>query len=143
MIHMVDKFSKETRSRIMSNIRSKDTKPEILVRSYLFSKGLRFRKNDKRYPGTPDIVLPKYKTIVFVHGCFWHLHDGCKYASMPKSNIDFWKNKLYGNKERDERNQKELESMNWNVIIVWECQLKKDIVEHTLEELYKQIISNI
>ena len=139
---MVDKFSKETRSHVMSKIRGKDTKPEILVRSYLFSKGLRFRKNDKRYPGSPDIVLPKYKTIVFVHGCFWHLHDGCKYSKMPKSNVDFWKNKLYGNRERDKRNQMELEAMGWNVIIVWECELKKDKRERTLEDLYIEIISN-
>ena len=95
---MVDKFSKETRSRIMSRIRGKVTNPEILVRSYPFSKGLRFRKNDKRYPGSPDIVLPKYNTIVFVHGCFWHLHDGCKYVKMPKSNVEYWENKLYGNR---------------------------------------------
>lgn len=95
---MVDKVSKEIRSYNMSQIRSKDTKPEILVRSFLFSKGLRFRKNDKRYSGSPDIVLPKYKTIVFVHGCFWHLHEGCKYAVMPKSNVDFWQKKLYRNR---------------------------------------------
>lgn len=138
---MVDKVSKEVRSYNMSRIRSKDTKPEILVRSYLFSKGLRFRKNDKRYPGSPDIVLPKYKTMVFVHGCFWHLHDNCKYAVMPKSNVDFWKKKLYGNKERDERNQKELESMGWKVITVWECELKKNKVEKTLEDLYNKITS--
>lgn len=99
------------------------------------------KKNDKRYPGSPDIVLPKYKTIVFVHGCFWHFHDGCKYARMPKSNVEFWEKKLYGNKERDERNQKELEEMGWNVITVWECELKKDKVELTLDELYAQIIS--
>ncbi|MBR2557795.1 MAG: DNA mismatch endonuclease Vsr [Methanobrevibacter sp.] len=138
---MVDKVSKEIRSYNMSRIRSKDTKPEILVRSYLFSRGLRFRKNDKRYPGSPDIVLPKYNTIVFVHGCFWHLHDGCKYARMPKSNVDFWKKKLYGNKERDERNLKELREMGWKVITVWECELKKDKVEQTLEDLYTQITS--
>lgn len=138
---MVDRVSKETRSYNMSRIRSKDTKPEIIVRSYLFSKGLRFRKNDKRYPGSPDLVLPKYKTIVFVHGCFWHLHEGCKYAVMPKSNVEFWENKLYGNRERDERNQKELEEMGWNVITVWECQLKKGECERTLEELYSQITS--
>ena len=122
----------------MSRIRSKDTKPEILVRSYLFSRGLRFRKNDKRYPGSPDIVLPKYNTIVFVHGCFWHLHDGCKYAKMPKSNVDYWKKKLYRNRERDEINQKELK---WTVITIWECELKKDKREQTLEELYVKITS--
>ncbi|MBE6489908.1 MAG: DNA mismatch endonuclease Vsr [Methanobrevibacter sp.] len=138
---MVDRVSKEVRSYNMSRIRSKDTKPEILVRSYLFSKGLRFRKNDKRYPGSPDIVLPKYNTIVFVHGCFWHLHDGCKYARMPKSNVDYWEKKLHRNKERDKRNQKELEAMGWNVITVWECELKKDKVEETLENLYGQITS--
>lgn len=137
MIKLVKRFE----VIIISRIRSKDTKPEIVVRSYLFSKGLRFRKNDKRYPGSPDIVLPKYKTVVFVHGCFWHLHNNCKYAVMPKSNVDFWKKKLYGNKERDERNQKELESMGWNVITVWECELKRDKLEKTLEELYNQITS--
>ena len=138
---MVDKFSKEVRSYNMSRIRSKDTKPEILVRSYLFSKGLRFRKNDKRYPGSPDIVLPKYKTMVFVHGCFWHLHDGCRYARIPKSIVEYWEKKLYRNKERDEHNQKELEEMGWNVITVWECELKKDKREKTLENLYIQITS--
>lgn len=141
LIYMADKYSKETRSYIMSRIRGKDTKPEIIVRSYLFSRGLRFRKNDRRYPGSPDIVLPKYNTIVFVHGCFWHLHDGCKYATMPKSNVEFWEKKLYGNKERDERNQKKLESMGWRVFTVWECELKKDKLERTLEELYDKITS--
>lgn len=136
---MVDKVSKETRSYNMSQIKGKDTKPEIIVRRYLFSKGLRYRKNDKRYPGSPDIVLPKYNTIVFVHGCFWHLHNGCKYAKIPKSNVDFWKNKLYGNKERDKRNQNILEEMGWNVITVWECQLKKDRQEQTLKRLLAQI----
>lgn len=140
-ICMVDKFSKEKRSYIMSRIRGKDTRPEILVRKYLFSRGLRFRKNDRRYPGTPDIVLPKYRTMVFVHGCFWHLHEGCKYAVMPKSNVDFWKKKLYGNRERDRRNQRELEEMGWKVIIVWECELKGDRCEETLDGLYEEITS--
>lgn len=143
LIYMVDKFTKETRSYVMSQIKGKDTKPEIIVRKYLFSKGLRFRKNDKRYPGSPDIVLPKYKTIVFVHGCFWHLHEGCKYAVMPKSNIEYWENKLYRNKERDKQNQEKLEEMGWNVIIVWECQLKKDKREQTLGKLYEQIVSAV
>lgn len=140
---MVDTFSKETRSYVMSRIKCKDTKPEIIVRSYLFSRGLRFRKIDKRYPGSPDIVLPKYKTIVFVHGCFWHLHEGCKYARIPKSNVDYWEKKLYRNRERDKHNQKELEKMGWNVITVWECELKKDNVEQTLEDLYAQITSKL
>ena len=139
---MVDKFSKETRSYNMSQIKGKDTKPEIMIRKFLFSKGLRFRKNDKRYPGSPDIVLPKYNTMVFVNGCFWHLHDNCKYAKIPKSNVDFWKKKLYRNKERDKHNQKLLEEMGWNIITVWECQLKKDKIEQTLKELYTQITSS-
>lgn len=138
---MVDRFSKETRSHVMSRIRGKDTKPEMFVRSYLFSRGLHFRKNDRRYPGSPDVVLPKYNAVVFVHGCFWHHHEGCRYATMPKSNVEYWKKKLYGNVERDERNRKELEEMGWKVITVWECQLKKDKRERTLDELYAQIIS--
>ena len=138
---MVDKVSKETRSYVMSRIRGKDTKPEILVRKYLFARGLRFRKNDKRYPGRPDVVLPKYKTAVFVHGCFWHLHEGCKYAKMPKSNVEYWEKKLYRNRERDARNQAELKAMGWTVLTVWECELKKDKREETLEILYGQITS--
>ncbi len=138
---MADKFSKETRSYIMSRIRGKDTKPEIMVRSFLFSQGLRFRKNDKRYPGSPDVVLPKYNTVVFVHGCFWHLHEGCKHAKIPKSNVEYWEKKLYGNRERDARNKKELEDMGWNVITVWECELKKDKREKTLYDLYSEILS--
>lgn len=138
---MTDVYSKETRSYTMSRVGNKDTKPELLVRKYLFAKGLRFRKNDRRYPGAPDIVLPKYKTVVFVHGCFWHLHSGCKHATIPSSNVEYWKNKLYGNRTRDERNQKELIEMGWRVIVVWECQLKKDLREKTLEDLYNLIIS--
>lgn len=139
---MTDVHSKETRSYNMSRIKGKDTKPEVLVRKYLFSKGLRFRKNYKRYPGHPDIVLPKYKTIVFVHGCFWHFHENCRYAVMPSSNVDFWEKKLYGNRLRDERNKKALTEMGWNVIVVWECQLKKDKQDQTLENLYLKIISH-
>lgn len=122
---MADIHSKETRSYNMSRIKGKDTKPEVLVRKHLFSKGLRFRKNDKRYPGHPDIVLPKYKTIIFVHGCFWHFHENCRYAVMPSSNVDFLEKKLNGNRLRDERNKKILSDIGWNVIVVWECQLKK------------------
>ena len=136
---MTDVHSKATRSYNMSRIRGKDTNPEEIVRKYLFSKGLRYRKNDKRYPGHPDIVLPKYKTIVFVHGCFWHLHDNCKYAVMPSSNIDFWKKKLMGNRDRDKIVQKQLEQSRWRVIVVWECQLKKHQREDTLRTLYRKI----
>ena len=139
---MTDVHSKETRSYNMSRIKGKDTKPEVLVRKYLFSKGLRFRKNDKRYPGHPDIVLPKYNTIIFVHGCFWHFHENCRYAVMPSSNVDFWKKKLNGNRLRDERNKKALTEMGWNVIVIWECQLKKCKRDQTLEDLYLEIISH-
>ena len=139
---MADKFSKETRSYIMSRIRGKDTKPEILVRKYLFARGLRFRKNDKRYPGRPDVVLPKYKTAVFVHGCFWHLHEGCKYAKMPKSNVEYWEKKLYGNRERDARNKEELKAMGWKVITVWECELKKSNIQTTLKRIKESLMMN-
>ena len=140
---MADNHTPEERSYNMSHIRGKDTKPEETVRKHLFAKGFRYRKNVKKLPGCPDIVLPKYKTVIFVHGCFWHLHNGCKYAVMPKSNVDFWEKKLYGNKERDKRNRQLLEKMGWNVITVWECQLKKDKKEETLENLYTQITYSI
>ena len=138
---MADIHSKETRSYNMSRIKGKDTKPEVIVRKFLFSRGLRFRKNDKRYPGHPDIVLPKYSTIIFVHGCFWHLHENCRYAVMPSSNTDYWKNKLIGNRNRDKHNEELLISMGWKVIVVWECELKKDKREQTLYNLYDQIVS--
>jgi DNA mismatch endonuclease (patch repair protein) len=140
MVAVADVHSKDIRSYNMSQIKGKDTKPEVIVRKFLFSKGLRFRKNDKRYPGHPDIVLPKYKTMIFVHGCFWHFHEGCRYAVMPSSNTAFWENKLYTNRDRDRRNQETLSTMGWNVITVWECELKKNKREETLNKLYRQII---
>src|SRR4051812_43707792 len=112
---MADNHSKEVRSYNMSQIRSKDTKPEELVRKYLFSKGLRYRKNDKRYPGHPDIVLPKYKTAIFVNGCFWHMHEGCCKFVLPKSNTNYWLPKLTRNKQRDIQNVKQLEEEGWQV----------------------------
>ncbi len=126
----------------MSQIRSKDTKPEDFVRKYLFNEGFRFRKNDKRYAGHPDIVLPKYKTIIFVNGCFWHMHD-CDNFVLPKSNLDYWKPKLEKNKQRDENNVKTLQSEGWNVIVVWECELKTAIdkklrMEHLVQEIISQ-----
>ena len=136
---MTDVHSKKTRSYNMSQIKSKNTKPEELVRKFLFSKGLRYRKNDKRYPGHPDIVLPKYNTIVFVHGCFWHYH-GCEFVSIPSTNTEFWKKKFTKNKERDVRVQKELKEMGWRVIVIWECQLRKDNREQSLKELYEKIV---
>lgn len=123
----------------MSRIRSKDTKPEEIVRKYLFSHGFRYRKNDSRYPGKPDIVLPKYRTVIFVNGCFWHKHEGCKYFVWPKSNEEFWQKKIHSNVARDRQNYRILEKQGWNVIVVWECQLKKSICESTLKDLITQI----
>ncbi len=120
----MDVHSKEIRSKNMSHIRGKDTKPEILVRKFLFSHGFRYRKNVKSLPGCPDIVLPKYKTAIFVNGCFWHKHN-CKYFKWPKTNVDFWVEKIEKNVERDERNYGLLKEMGWNTIVVWECELKR------------------
>ena len=136
---MADGHSPEIRSYNMSRIRGKDTKPEGLVRKYLFAHGFRYRKNDARFPGKPDIVLPKYKTVIFVNGCFWHKHEGCKYFVWPKNNSEFWKNKLEGNVHRDMQNHQLLLNAGWNVIVVWECELKKDIREQTLEHLVEAL----
>ena len=133
------RFARGTRSYTMSRIRGKDTSIERLVRSYLFLRGLRFRKNDKRYPGHPDIVLPKWRTMVFINGCFWHMHEGCRKYSLPKSNVEFWTRKLMRNRERDARQKSALEESGWKVITVWECELVKDVRNERLEELYAQI----
>jgi len=115
-----DIYTVEKRSQIMSGISGKETKPEIIVRKFLFSKGFRFRKNDVRYPGKPDIVLPKYKTVVLVHGCFWHGHN-CPAGRLPETNREFWKEKILSNIKRDERNKSELEELAWCVIVIWQC----------------------
>lgn len=138
----MDKITPEQRHYTMSRIRGKDTKPEILVRKYLFSEGFRFRKNDKRYPGHPDIVLPKYKTVVFVNGCFWHGHEGCKYYTVPKTNTEFWVAKVQRNQARDRSDVTALSEMGWNVITIWECQLDKANINQTLEKLTADIRSN-
>ena len=135
----MDVHDKKTRSYNMSLIKGKNTKPEELVSKYLFSQGFRYRKNDVRLPGKPDIVLPKYKTVIFVNGCFWHAHEGCKYFVWPKNNEEFWKNKITGNIRRDSDNYMKLEQMGWNVIVVWECQLKKPIINETIEQLVNQL----
>lgn len=127
----------------MSQIKSKNTKPEEKVRKYLFSKGFRYRKNDKRLLGTPDIVLPKYKTVIFVNGCFWHGHSGCKYFVMPKTNTEFWSKKINKNIERDSRQIRELKDRGWNVIVIWECELKSMNTEHSLSMLEKRILNYI
>ena len=136
----MDVHSKEVRSYNMSCIKGKGTKPEEMVRKYLFSQGFRYRKNDKRLPGTPDIVLPKYKTVIFVNGCFWHGHEGCKYFVWPKNNAEFWKAKILQNIERDKRDFERLENAGWKVIVVWECQLKKARFFESLEGLKRKIL---
>lgn len=141
---MTDIMSKEQRSKRMQRIKGKDTSIELLVRQYLFQKGYRFRKNDGRYQGKPDVVLPKYHTVIFIHGCFWHRHNGCKYAQMPKSNVEFWQKKFDRNVENDNRNKALLEEQGWNVITIWECEIKNhfqetmDKVEILLNEAEKQ-----
>lgn len=132
---MADVHTPEQRSYNMSRIRGKNTKPEEFVRKYLFSQGFRYRKNDPKLPGKPDIVLPKYKTIIFVNGCFWHAHEGCKYFVWPKSNVAFWKKKIESNFLRDKTNLKLLTDMGWRVITIWECELKKGIVHETLAQI--------
>ncbi len=135
----MDVHDKKTRSYNMSRIKGKNTKPEEIVRKYLFSKGFRYRKNDKKLPGTPDIVLPKYKTVIFVNGCFWHGHKDCRYFVVPKTNTDFWLNKINTNVERDKRKQEALKELGWNVIVVWECELKKNLVNKTFERLLNEL----
>ena len=135
----MDVHDEKTRSYNMSRIKGKNTKPEEIVRKYLFSKGFRYRKNDKRLPGTPDIVLPKYKTVIFVNGCFWHGHKDCRYFVVPKTNTDFWLNKINTNIERDKRKQEALKELGWNVIVVWECELKPKVVAQTLNKLMNKL----
>lgn len=135
---MADNHSKDVRSYNMSQIRSTNNKPEETVRKYLFSQGFRYRKNDKRFPGKPDIVLPKYKTAVFVNGCFWHMHD-CGRFVWPSSNQDYWQPKILRNVERDKANIVLLKDMGWKVIVVWECELKKSNLDARLDMLEKEI----
>ena len=137
---MPDNHSKEVRSMNMSHIRSTNSKPEEIVRKYLFSKGLRYRKNVRTLPGKPDIVLRKYKTIIFVNGCFWHKHD-CGRFVMPSSNIEYWTKKINRNVERDKSNTEQLEAQGWRVLTIWECQLKKKSDDDNLRALYEKIIN--
>ena len=124
---MADHLSKERRSWNMSRIRGRDTIPERKLRSYLHRLGFRFRVHETKLPGKPDVVLPKYRTVIFVHGCFWHRHDGCKHAATPKSNEFFWLEKFRGTLERDERNSNALRKLGWQVIIAWECEINSDV----------------
>jgi DNA mismatch endonuclease (patch repair protein) len=133
---MTDKITSEERSRVMARVRSRDTTPEKRVRSWLHRKGYRFRLHREDLPGCPDIVLPKYKTAIFVHGCFWHRHEGCKRASMPEAHKDYWLTKFERNVVRDERVQQELRDQGWQVVVVWECETREgSILERRLSFL--------
>lgn len=139
---MADVMTPKQRSRCMAAVKGKDTKPEMIVRKYLFSRGLRFRIQVRKLPGTPDIVLPKYNTVIFVNGCFWHGHEGCKYFRLPKSNVEFWTEKIERNIERDRESMRALLDLGWKVIRVWECELRnKANREETLNKIYTSITS--
>ena len=126
----------------MSRIRGKDTKPEIAVRKWLFSHGYRYRKNVEKLPGKPDIVLPKYKTVIFVHGCFWHRHPGCKRATTPATNVEYWEKKFNRNVENDENHRSELERMGYQVLTLWECELSTRKIESTMLQTEKKILDS-
>ena len=134
-LHHMDKMTKEQRHKCMSAIKSRDTKPELIVRKYLFRLGFRYRLNHSRLPGHPDIVLRKYRTVVFVNGCFWHGHEGCNLYSMPKTNTEFWKNKIQRNIQRDREERLKQASMGWHSVTIWECQLKPTHRAQTLASL--------
>jgi DNA mismatch endonuclease (patch repair protein) len=134
----MDKISKFQRSKNMSFIKSKNTKPEILIRSLLFSKGYRFKIHDKKLPGKPDIVMPKLKTVVNIHGCYWHYH-GCSRSNVPKTKTKYWLEKLENNKRRDSQNKRKLTKLGWKVIDVWECTLKRRNIDKTFDKLQRMI----
>jgi DNA mismatch endonuclease, patch repair protein len=136
---MADVHSKEVRSFNMSRIRSKDTKPEMLVRRFLHANGFRYRLHDKKLPGKPDIVLPKYKTVIFIHGCFWHGHQGCKYYVVPKTRTEWWLTKISSNITNDSKASLQLEKEGWKVIHLWECELKPGVIEMNLMLLNQKL----
>lgn len=138
---MVDVHDKKTRSYNMSRIQGKDTKPELLVRKYLHSKGLRFRLHDKKLPGKPDIVLPRYKTVIQVHGCFWHKHEGCKFFTVPKTRTEWWLSKIDKTSIKDEENILKLKKLGWNTIVIWSCELKSNKINTTLNRLFENILA--
>ena len=134
----MDIWSKQKRSEVMSKIRGENTKPEMILRSHLFRLGFRFRVHKKDLPGKPDIVFPKYQTIIFVHGCFWHYHKDCREGRIPSTNSKFWKEKLFKNVEKDKRHTEALQELGWKVIVIWECEIEKNIGQ-TLDKLIVEI----
>lgn len=142
----MDIVDSATRSRMMSGIQSKNTKPEMLVRQYLHAQGFRYRLHTRELPGAPDLVLPKYRVVIFVHGCFWHRHAGCRFATHPASNIERWKTKFQSNLERDAKNVAALQATGWCVLVVWECELKReplDRVQRLASEITQQTIDQL
>lgn len=140
---MSDSLSPSQRHTCMSHIRSSNTKPEVKLRKALFGLGYRYRVNKKGLPGSPDIVLAKYCSCIFVNGCFWHGHKDCRYATRPKTNQEFWSTKIENNRERDLRDYTFLESLGWRVIVVWECELKKDRINDTIATVREQLDANL
>lgn len=139
---MADVHSKEIRSFNMSQIKGKDTKPEILVRKFLFANGIRYRLHDKRLPGKPDMVFPKYKKVVFIHGCFWHGHENCKYFVVPKTRTEWWLNKINSNKKKDAESVYALKKQGWKVITIWECELKPKTKDKKLKSIIREFQNN-
>lgn len=136
---MTDVHEPKTRSYNMSQIKATNTKPEMMVRKFLHASGFRYRLHVKDLPGKPDLVLPKYNTVIFVHGCFWHAHEGCKYFKIPKTRTEWWKKKLLGNRERDKKHISQLEDLGWNIIVIWECELKPENAKSTLSEVINRL----
>ena len=142
LYNMPDVLAPDQRHRNMAAIHSASTKPELKLRHALWNQGFRYRVNDKKLPGKPDIVLPKYRTVIFIHGCFWHGHKDCKNANIPKSNTEFWKTKITRNQQRDQEVWRQLEAKGWAVIIVWKCQLNKAVFNDTLHRVEDEILRN-
>lgn len=136
---MADVHDKKTRSYNMSMIRAKNTKPELIIRKFLFSKGYRYRLNDNKLPGKPDLVIHKYKTVIFVNGCFWHGHENCKYFVIPQTRTQWWKDKIDKTKQNDIKNIALLKAAGWKVISVFECELKKNVLQETLGKLLNEL----
>jgi DNA mismatch endonuclease (patch repair protein) len=138
---MADVHSRKIRSYNMSRIKGKDTKPELIVRKFLFSKGFRYRLHTKKLPSKPDIVLPKYNTVIFIHGCFWHGHEGCRYFVVPKTRTEWWLNKIHNNTTKDSASATSLREAGWKVLTIWECDLRKNTANITLDKLLLELHS--